>query len=63
MNVISFTAPKELDELIRRRKTAERMTRSEYLRKCVREEVEREQARKMLNRLDPYAALGLSAAR
>lgn len=37
----------ELEVTISRRATEERMTRSEYIRKCVREEAERSQTRKV----------------
>lgn len=39
--VLSFSGTDEYDRLINARKRAEGMTRSEYMRKCVREEAER----------------------
>jgi hypothetical protein len=46
--ILSFSATDEYAKLIEARKRAEGMTGSEYFRKCVREEVERAAARKML---------------
>lgn len=55
MKIRSFSIPDEIDRVIRERKTAERMTISEYLRKCVREEVERAAAKRILS-FDPFPA-------
>lgn len=41
MKVRTFSLPDGMDRLMRDRKEAEGMTLSEYLRKCVREEAER----------------------
>lgn len=39
--IMSFSGTTEYDQLINARKRAEGMTRSEYMRKCIREEAER----------------------
>ena len=57
MKVRSFSIPDEIDLLIRQRSAAERMTVSEFLRKCIREEAERSRARQLLGALDPLNAL------
>ncbi len=44
----SLSWPDDIDDLINQRAQQERMTRSEYVRKCIREEAQRSQAQRLL---------------
>lgn len=51
----SVSWSEELDALILKRCEAERMTRSEYIRKSVREEAERAHAKQILGHLHAFS--------